>query len=1025
MTNRVRTMRAQAGGATGRRKLGTGVLLLLSIFAGLIGFAPSAFAHHPALATADVECSTQTEGGWTVTGVSTAWPGAPSQRAHNNIDIYWGPASITWPTNSPTVPAGAILGDEGQYKDDVAAEEPDYSFPFSFEIPATFDPGDVVDVISFANGPWLNGTGGNQWSGLETGGANGTPVALTLPDLDDCTAPELDLVGNPVCAVGGLNVTIANNGDELGTATVTYTQNPGADGVVTYTNIPAGGSQTMLIPILEGSTYTLQFGGPFVPAQPDVSGTRDCAQPNPGASAAVRCAEGDILVTLTNTGADATTADIFKNLVLVGDDVLVPVGGTTFSVDLVPSDENADATIIVDFAVGTDPPPFILPIDCEAPEPGASAAVRCAEGDILVTLSNTGGEGTTADIFKNGVLVGESVGVPPGGTTFSVDLVPADENTNVTITVDFGLGDDPAPFVLPVDCQHPTPGASAVVRCAEGDVLVTLTNTGDDATTADISKNGVVVGNDVAVPPGGATFSVDLVPADENADVTITVDFAIGADPAPIVLAVNCTNPSPGAQATVRCAEGDILVTLTNDGDEATTADISKNGVVVGNDVAVPVGGSTFSVDLVPGDENADVTITVDFAVGADPAPIVLPVDCQHPTPGASADVRCAEGDILVTLTNTGDDATTADISKNGALVANDVAVPVGGATFSVDLVEADENADVTITVDFAVGADPAPIVLAVDCQHPAPGASAELECAEGDILVTLTNSGDDATTADISKNGVLVGDDVPVPVGGSTFPVDLAPGDENTDVTITVDFADGSDPGPLVLPVDCEHPAISSVALECAEGGVVVVLTNDGALPTVVLVDGVAVEVPAGAGTSEENPAIRVVVPVDEDAAYDFTVVGDELEQVFSGTLDCLSPEPSVDDEVVCAAGGLSIVLRNTGDDSATYVITSSALPDGATEATVEAGEVGKVLIPLAEGASADVLVTSDGAVLFDATITRDCETVGGEVIKPPAGLPRTGSNSLSLLTLAGALLLAGTTLVAGGRRRATRALI
>ena len=49
----------------------------------------------------------------------------------------------------------------------------------------------------------------------------------------------------------------------------------------------------------------------------------------------VRCAESDVLVTLTNAGGEATTADIFKNLVLVGDDVPVPVGGTTFSVALV------------------------------------------------------------------------------------------------------------------------------------------------------------------------------------------------------------------------------------------------------------------------------------------------------------------------------------------------------------------------------------------------------------------------------------------------------------------------------------------------------------------------------------------------------------------------------------------------------------------------------------------------------------------------------------------------------------------
>ena len=111
VTRSGRTTRAQAGEATSRRrKLGAALLLLAGLFGGMIGFASTASAHHPALATADVGCSSQTPGGWTVTGTSTAWPGSPSQRAHNDIDIYWGPASVTWPTTSATVPAGAILG---------------------------------------------------------------------------------------------------------------------------------------------------------------------------------------------------------------------------------------------------------------------------------------------------------------------------------------------------------------------------------------------------------------------------------------------------------------------------------------------------------------------------------------------------------------------------------------------------------------------------------------------------------------------------------------------------------------------------------------------------------------------------------------------------------------------------------------------------------------------------------------------------------------------------------------------------
>lgn len=504
-------------------------------------------------------------------------------------------------------------------------------------------------------------------------------------------------------------------------------------------------------------------------------------------------------------------------------------------------------------------------------------------------------------------------------------------------------------------------------------------------------------------------------------------EAAANGTPVSVTLPDDCAPPAtPSATATLECAEQRIRVSFTGVG-SATTVDIRKNGAIVagGDNFPVPVGGPTlFDVPLVAGDEDGpSLIIDLDYAVGTDQS-FDIPVNCSTPLPGAAAQVRCAEGDILVTLSNTGTQATTADVSKNGVVVGDDVSVPVGGTTlFSVELVDADENTNVTIAVDFAVGNDPAPFVLPVDCEQPVPGVSVELECVEGDVLVTLTNEGDDATTADIYKNGVLVGDNVPVPVVGSTFPVELVAEDENTDVTITVDFAIGTDPEPFVVPVDCEHPEIGAVQLECAEGGVVVVLTNDGALPTSVVVAGIAVEVPAGAGSSDANPAVEVTVPVDENSGYDFTVVGDGIEQQFSGTVDCLLPDPSVT-KIVCAAGGLNLVLRNTGDDTATFVVTSPALPGGELEESVDAGNTATVLIPLAEGATTDVGVTSGNEVLF-GKVVRECETVGGQAVtRGSSSLPRTGGNAIGLLSPAGALLLAGAALVAVGRRRQPKVL-
>src|SRR3546814_2172993 len=122
----------------------------------------------------------------------------------------------------------------------------------------------------------------------------------------------------------------------------------------------------------------------------------------------------------------------------------------------------------------------------------------------------------------------------PPRTTLTDTLFPyptlfrsGDEDSIVTIAVDFAQGNDPAPFVLAVDCQHPDPAAKATLVCGTG-IDVVLTNAGAQATTADIRKDGALVADDLLVPAGSTTFTVALVPADEDDDVTIIVDFATG-----------------------------------------------------------------------------------------------------------------------------------------------------------------------------------------------------------------------------------------------------------------------------------------------------------------------------------------------------------------------------------------------------------------------------------------------------------------------------------------------------------------
>jgi LPXTG-motif cell wall-anchored protein len=676
---------------------------------------------------------------------------------------------------------------------------------------------------------------------------------------------------------------------------------------------------------------------------------------------------------LGNTGQETILATIWKNGSPVFTNVPVPQGGTTRTVAIGAGDENTDVTISVTFSdagTATDVTETFT-VDCDRPAPTIGIPV-CADGGLLVSLGNvTGTDSAVFTIVIDGTTTSQTVAA--GGTESL--LIPVAEDATVSVSISSGavIYTNQA---LTRDCEDPE--ATVVFDCAEGGVVVELTNSGVLDATVDVN------GEDVVVPAGTTADDpvIRVIPVAEGEAYSITV----------LGQTVSGTRDceSPAATLVFDCAEGGVVVTVTNDG--ALPTDVSVNGTTV----TVNPGDTYMATIPVAEGDAYSVTVTGDDGLNQT---ISGMRDCEKPAV-ESVSLECAEGGVVVVLTNSGElDAT---VQVDGA----DVVIPAGGMT-SVTVPVA-ENA--TYDFDIVIDGETTNVMGQRDCEHPAV-VSALLDCAEGGVVVLLTNSG-------VSDTMVMVGSvEVTVPAGTTADnPVSVVvPVAENA----TYDFMVMGDELHEMFSGtrDCERPAVESALFECAEGGVVVVLTNDGESATSVVVDEVAVEVPAGAGSSDDNPAIRVTVAVDENADYDFMVVGDGIEQHVTGTANCLLPEPTVDDEVVCAAGGLNMVLRNTGDDIATFVITSPALPDGVAEETVDAGGVENYFIPLAEDTSTDVTVTSDDEVLFERSVTRDCEEVGGVVVPPV--LPRTGANTTGLLTLAGALLLAGAALVTGGRRR------
>ena len=155
------------------------------------------------------------------------------------------------------------------------------------------------------------------------------------------------------------------------------------------------------------------------------------------------------------------------------------------------------------------------------------------------------------------------------------------------------------------------------------------------------------------------------------------------------------------------------------------------------------------------------------------------------------------------------------------------------------------------------------------------------------------------------------------------------------------------------------------------------------------------------------------------ENADYDFDVVIEGVTTDVTGTRDC-EHAGLVSAEVDCATDGVVVLLTNTGETDTIVTVNGEevVVPAGTTE-----DDPFEIIVPVDEDDTYDFAVTGDE---LDENVsgTRDCETVEGEVVEPPARrrCPRTGANTIGLLGLAGIFLLAGAALYTGARRREAR---
>jgi LPXTG-motif cell wall-anchored protein len=179
----------------------------------------------------------------------------------------------------------------------------------------------------------------------------------------------------------------------------------------------------------------------------------------------------------------------------------------------------ADGTVTVDSTTTPVQVAFDNPL-VWLPNPAASIVQDCESGGAVVTLENNGGGEVTFRILEDGQQVGDSHTVGSEGSTEV--LVPLAEDEQATITVVVGEDQILAQETVTQNCQEPS--ATAAVDCAEGGVVVTLTNDGESPVELTVSKGGEVVDTVVV---GREPVEV-VVPMDEDETATITVSDASG-----------------------------------------------------------------------------------------------------------------------------------------------------------------------------------------------------------------------------------------------------------------------------------------------------------------------------------------------------------------------------------------------------------------------------------------------------------------------------------------------------------------
>lgn len=488
--------------------------------------------------------------------------------------------------------------------------------------------------------------------------------------------------------VNGVAQATANDGDEVFAAVAGGTP-PGSATITASASALVPSGRIFVNQAAPNSTQKLILAAAANNTYSDTATVNWTGGASPDASAVKDCAAGGFQVTLTNSGTADAQFVITNNGTAVGDPITVKAGETLTR--LVPITKGSAYDLVVtsgtwskSLGAGT--------FDCDEPVPDSDAAPDCAQGGVVVTLTNSGTAEATFSVTNKGVVIDGAVKVAAGAST--TVLVPVTNGETYEIVVTSGTWSEH--FDGTLTCGEAKPQVLFNTKCAAGGIETVLSNKdGTAAVTFTVTNNGTKVA-DVPVAAGEEKTQLVTVAEDAAYDIVVTVG-AVQVGSSKGVL--NCFSSEPSAEVTTNCVTGatGMLVTLRNKGNEDVTYTVANNGTNIATDVVVKAGGT--NTVLVPMADGAAYSIVATPSKGTAQTfdgtfrCSVPSTTVPYSNPGAAVVDSCTDNAVVVNVSNTGSVAATFVIVSGGAkvgevtnLIGSDrVVVPIGeGAGYTI-----------------------------------------------------------------------------------------------------------------------------------------------------------------------------------------------------------------------------------------------------------------------------------------------------------------------------------------------------